>query len=80
MPIPRNLFDEGIDEIDRALLDFLKASPDQAYSTIELAEATDIDMDYLPSRASFIERLGVLQEQGKITGKVINRVWYYSLP
>ena len=80
MPIPKDLFDEGIDEFDRIVLDFLENSPDQAYSIVELCEALGVDLEDLPLNARFIDRLGGLESQGKIVGKIIQRIQYYSVP
>ena len=79
MPIPRELFEEGIDEVDIALLKFLEDSADEAYSTVELAEAVGIDMNELPLKARFLDRLKNLDGQGRIDGKIIQGVRYYSL-
>ncbi|MCH8827934.1 MAG: hypothetical protein IIB16_13325, partial [Chloroflexi bacterium] len=56
MPIPKDLFDEGIDEFDRELLDFLKETPDQAYSRMELLDAMKLNKDDLAGRARFFQR------------------------
>lgn len=78
MPIPRELFNEGIDEVDQALLEFLEDSPDQAYSSVELGSALGIELEDLAVRARFFERLHDLEWQGLIAGKIIHGVPFYS--
>ena len=80
MPIPKDLFDEGIDEFDRELLDFLKETPDQAYSGMELLDAMKLNRDDLAGRARFFQRLGDLERQGFVVERIIHELPYYSLP
>lgn len=82
MPIPRKLFDEGLDEVDQKICRFLEQNQDMAYTLEEIVNG--IGMTFSPDISGALEsinlsfRLNGLITKGYITSRVTGSGTYYA--
>ena len=75
MPISKDLFDQ---EIDEQIIDFLRDSPNEAFSLEELVNSVGLTVESMKDEARLIERLGDLESGRHIESRNIHGVLYYS--
>lgn len=78
MPIPRNLFDQELDPVDRRILDILDGDPDQAYTFDDLATQLNLVRSALASRVALAIRLNDLSKKSYIVARDIHGDVYYA--
>ncbi len=78
MPIPRQLFDQEIDPLDRKILDILDGDPVQAYSANDLAAQLKLTPLTLASEMAFYFRLEDLRRKQLIVARSIHGMQYYA--
>ena len=79
MPIPRDLFDKGIDDIDQEIFNFLSNSSDEAFSLEELADAVGIEIGAVAEQAALDSRLEDLEAADLIESRNIHGIRYFSI-
>ena len=78
MPIPRQLFDQEFDPMDRKILDILDGDPVQAYSLSDLATLLNIAPPDLALWLDLGFRLYRLRDRRLIAAKAIHGKEYYA--
>lgn len=78
MPIRRDAFERGLDDLDERVCQFLEQHKDAAYSPKEIAEALGVDLSPFLAALSFELRLNRLATQDVILSKAAGGGTYYA--
>ncbi len=77
MPIPRPLFDQEIDPLDRRILDILDRDPAQAFTFGDLAAQLKLGSALVPL-LDLSARLDDLSKKNHIVSRSIHGIVYYA--
>ena len=78
MPIDRDLFEQGLDPQDVAIVEFLSSRSDQAYDFDELASQFREYSEEFLGRVNLVLRLESLVVRGLIEMKTLSGDTYYA--
>ncbi len=78
MPIPRRLFEQGLDPLGAKIIEILDSDPDNAYTQEDLAEKAGYDRSDIVGGLAWVLRLVHLRDEHLILSHVIQGVVYYA--
>lgn len=78
MPIRREAFDRGLDDLDEKICHFLEQHSGEAYTPEEIAAALNVDLSSPQAPMSFAVRLLRLVAEGQIWTRLTGGGIYYA--